>query len=98
MADMVRKHITVPREIALAFEALVGERNQSTEIAAMMEERVIRAKRADFFRDFAGFVTAEDHPEWATPEDVNEWVRKLRAEAWENPAVKALRDAPRQRD
>jgi hypothetical protein len=85
MADTVRLHVTVPREIAVAFARLVGERNQSSEIAALMKAKLEREQLARFFEEKAGFVSAEDHPEWATTEDVNEWVRRLRAEEWFPP-------------
>ena len=97
----VRKHITLPRELAEKFEKLVGPRRQSEEIAAMMERRVIEAERAAFFREKAGAGSADDYPHWATDEDVAEWVREQRRDRSERPEIRRWQgeqqrgDAPR---
>ena len=85
---MVRKHFILPKELAVEFEKLVGPRKQSEEIAALIEKFLLAERRRKFFRENAGFAKAEDYPEWATAEDINEWVRNLRTSGWENPANK----------
>jgi hypothetical protein len=83
MADMVRKHITVPREIAEEFEKLVGERNQSAEIAALMEARLKREMLKKAFRDLADSSKSE-HPEWEGEGAAARWLRESRG-AWGDP-------------
>lgn len=85
---MIRKHFTLPRELVEEFEQVVGPRKQSEELAALIEKFLLTERRRKFFRENAGFATAEEYPHWAAPEDVNEWVRNLRKTGWENPANK----------
>ena len=85
--EMVRKHFLLPKELADRFEKLVGARKQSEEVAELIRQRLLREERATFFRENAGFLSAEDYPEWDTAEDVANWVRNLRATGWERPEV-----------
>ncbi len=73
----VRKHITLPRELAEKFEKLVGPRRQSEEIAAMMAARLEQAELRSAFRDLADSPKSE-HPEWEGEGAVATWVDHVR--------------------
>ena len=92
MADMVRKHFTIPREIAEEFERIAGQRRQSEALAEILEQWLRNQALLKAIHRWAGFVAAEDHPEWATPDDVNEWVRSTRASEWERLPAAVLRE------
>ncbi len=90
---MVRKHFILPRELAEDFERRVGARNQSAQIAQLIERWLRNQSFGDVVQKYAGFATAEDHPEWATPEGISAWVRDLRATGWESEAsARVLRE------
>ena len=80
MADMVRKHFIIPRHLAEEFEREAGARGQSAALAEILNVWLRNRRLADVVERLAGFVSAEDHPEWATPEAVYEWVRAERAQ------------------
>jgi hypothetical protein len=77
MADMVRKHFTLPRELAEEFERVVGERNQSAEVAAMMERRVKHERLREAFENLAN-APKSPHPEWDTAEARAKWIADMR--------------------
>jgi len=79
MAEMVRKHFTMPRNVADEFERVAGQRNQSEQLTHLVEAWLKKQRLLNVVETFAGFISAEDHPEWATAEDVNEWVRSMRS-------------------
>lgn len=80
MVQMVRKHFVLPEDLAREFEEVVGERNQSAEVARLIGNWLRNRRFAEAVSEHAGFVADADHPEWATPEDIESWVRDLRAE------------------
>ena len=81
MDTTVRTHFVLPASLLEEFDRLVGARRKRSEtVAALMEEWVRREKAKDVFTRLAGFVKAENHPEWATDQDVYSWVRQLRGE------------------
>lgn len=77
-SDTVRRHITLPRRLAEEFEELVGERNQSSEIAAMIEAR-LKNERLRRALDALAESPKGDHPEWDGPGGAAGWVRSERA-------------------
>ncbi|MEO8539091.1 MAG: hypothetical protein ABI577_05065 [bacterium] len=68
----------MPRELAEEFEKLVGERNQSAEIVAMIERRLKQERLRAAFEALADSPKGP-HPEWDGPGVVAEWVRSQRA-------------------
>ena len=76
-SDTVRRHITLPRELAEKFERLVGERNQSAEIAAMIEARLKKEALRKAFHDLAESPKG-GHSDWDEL-GAAEWVRRERA-------------------
>ena len=87
MAEMVRKHFTLPRELAEEFERRVGPRNQSEKLVELLVLWLRNQRLGDVVEKYAGSVSAEDHPEWSTAEDVSRWVRELRARDWEREST-----------
>ncbi len=77
--ELVRKHITLPRELAEEFEKLVGNRNQSAEIVSMIEERLRQERLRAAFEALANSPRSEDHSEWDVPGGVAAWVHNERA-------------------
>ena len=86
--ETVRKHFILPKDLADEFEREAGARNQSETVAALIAEYLKRRDDASFFMAHAGFLPAEEHPEWATPADVNKWVRDQRA-GWDSAGADA---------
>ncbi len=85
MSSLVRTHIALPRELLDELDARVGPRKRSEAIAEIVEEYLRRQRVAEAIREFAGSISAEDHPEWATDEDVANWVHSLRRNEWSRP-------------
>jgi hypothetical protein len=83
MVETVRKHFILPREIAEEFERRVGERNQSAELAALLEAWLKQQATKDAFRKLAASPKSE-HPEWEGEGAVAEWVRGSRRQ-WGDP-------------
>jgi metal-responsive CopG/Arc/MetJ family transcriptional regulator len=83
MGDRVRTHFVIDRDLLAEFDRLVPARKRSETVNEIVREWV-RRERAKEILNWAGFVKAEDHPEWATREDVSRWVRELRGE-WRDP-------------
>jgi predicted transcriptional regulator len=80
MAMRIPTNITLPADLVAEIDEIAGLRNRSRFI-----EEAVRAKlKREYFRialeTVPGAWANEDRPEWATPELVVEWVRKLRAE------------------
>jgi hypothetical protein len=95
MGDTVRTHFVLPRELLARFDAHVPSRKRSEVVAELMAEYV-RRERATEIMKWAGFVKAEDHPEWETAEDIDRWVRALRDE-YKNPWDEIEREEREQR-
>jgi len=83
MADMVRTHVVLPKELVEAIDALAGTRKRSEYIAealaAAVTEKLRRARVLDAAIRAAGSVKEGDVPEWDTDEGAREWLRELRA-------------------
>ena len=77
MTDMVRRHITLPRKLAEDFERLVGERNQSAEIAALIQRRLENERLLEAF-DRLGRSPKAPHPDWDTAEARERWIDEIR--------------------
>ena len=80
MKSTIRAHLVLPSNLVEELDRRVGKGKRSETVAALIEEWLKREKRVEIFTRLAGFAKAEDHPEWATDEDINEWVRGLRGE------------------
>jgi len=76
----VRTNLLLPKELVRELDEVAGPRGRSRFVAEAVAYRLRRERlRRAFDRSF-GVLKREDHPHWATPEKVVEWVRELRAE------------------
>ena len=78
MPEMVRTHMILPREVVEEFDRHCGGRKRSEQVAQLMADWSRREKMKEVVERFAGSLKEEDHPEWATREDVYHWVRAQR--------------------
>ncbi len=74
----MRTHVILPDDLVKAVdnEASKGKRSQFIEEA--VREKLRKDALLSALRRTAGTISAKDHPEWDTPEDVASWVRNLR--------------------
>jgi metal-responsive CopG/Arc/MetJ family transcriptional regulator len=75
----VRTHVVIPKELLDAVDRLVGRRKRSAFLTEALAEKVAHEELGRALASSVGILTAEDYPEWATPEKTSEWVRELRA-------------------
>ncbi len=78
MATNIRTHFILPKELVEEFDSRVGKGKRSAMVAQMIDDWVKHERRKEVLERFAGSISAEDHPEWATRESTYEWVRNLR--------------------
>ncbi|MBA3778005.1 MAG: CopG family transcriptional regulator [Chloroflexi bacterium] len=76
----VRTNLLLPEELVQRVDAIAGPRGRSRYVAQVLAQRLRRDELIAAAEQARGIVRAEDHPHWATSEDVVEWVRALRAE------------------
>ncbi|MBI2918093.1 MAG: hypothetical protein HYY01_08870 [Chloroflexi bacterium] len=74
----MRTHLVLSEELVREIDALVGKRQRSRFVEEAARDKLKRERLLKALRETAGILSAEDHPEWATREDVYAWVRKLR--------------------
>ncbi|HMM41665.1 MAG TPA: hypothetical protein PKA95_07170 [Thermomicrobiales bacterium] len=74
----VRIHVMLPEKLVEEIDALVGPRRRSEFIAETMEAAMERERFREALTKAAGSIDVKDYPEWATPEKVDEWVRRSR--------------------
>lgn len=74
----MRTHLVLSEEIVREIDALVGKRRRSRYVEEAVKERLRRDALTKALEETAGCLSAEDHPEWATTEDVAAWVRRQR--------------------
>jgi Arc/MetJ-type ribon-helix-helix transcriptional regulator len=77
----MRTHVVLPKELVEAVDELVGHRKRSAYIAAAIEAQVAHDRFGKVLKESIGILSAEDYPEWGTPEKVSAWVRELRNES-----------------
>jgi metal-responsive CopG/Arc/MetJ family transcriptional regulator len=75
---MVRTHVLLPRELVEELDRQVGPRKRSETIAALVEEFLRRKELVSAIDRFAGSLNVDDHPEWASREDIARWVHDER--------------------
>jgi metal-responsive CopG/Arc/MetJ family transcriptional regulator len=74
----MRAHIVLPDDLVTEMDRLVGKRRRSRFVAEAVRERLRKEGLLQAIRDGAGAIDLNEHPEWATPEKVTDWVRSLR--------------------
>ena len=73
-----RINVTFPVEVLELVDAVVLPRERNRFIVKATEEAARRERLRKALRTAAGAWKLEDHPELATPEDADRWVRQLR--------------------
>ena len=77
----MRTHVILPEDLVKSVDALAGKGKRSR----FIEEAVREKLRIDTLRAAleatAGILSAEDHPEWGTSEQVAAWVRESRRQS-----------------
>lgn len=73
-----RINVTFPVKVLELVSAVVPPRERTRFIVKATEEAARRERLRKALRTAAGAWKLEDHPELATPEDADRWVRQLR--------------------
>ena len=73
-----RINVTFPVKVLELVSAVVPPRERNRFIVKATEEAARRERLRQALRTAAGAWKLEDHPELATPEDADRWVRQLR--------------------
>jgi metal-responsive CopG/Arc/MetJ family transcriptional regulator len=87
----IRTHVVLPKELVEEVDELVGQRKRSAYIAEAVEAKVAHDRFGKALKESVGILSAEDYPEWETPERISAWVRELRNEADEGTERKLSR-------
>ena len=77
----MRTHVILPEEMVRQIDELVGTRKRSRFVEEAVGEKLRHEALLAALEDTAGMVSAEDQPEWATPEKTLAWIRRLRRES-----------------
>jgi len=76
----VRTNLLLPRDLIADVDAVAGPRGRSRYVAAAIERQLRRDRWWAAAQEVAGAWTASSHPEFATSEMVQEWVRAGRVD------------------
>ncbi len=74
----VRTHVVLPEELVQALNKEVGKGKRNQFIEQAIREKLRRETMLSALRMTAGVLSAQEHPEWKTGEDVAAWVRESR--------------------
>jgi hypothetical protein len=77
--ETIRTHAVLPKALVEEVDRFIGRRKRSAFLAAAVAEKVERERLGRALVRTAGFLAADEHPEWETPAGVAAWVRELRA-------------------
>ena len=75
---MRRVHLEIPEEVLAEVDALVGPRQRSQFVTAVVREKLDRLRLRRLAREAAGSLAGVDVPGWETPEAADAWLRELR--------------------
>jgi hypothetical protein len=73
-----RINVTFPVEVLALVDTVVPPRERNRFIVKAAEEAARREQLRAALKAAAGAWREEDHPELATPDDIDRWVRQLR--------------------
>ena len=86
-----RTNLLLPDDLVREIDRVAGPRNRSRFVADAVRDRLRRERLREAWAASFGAVRREEHPEWATPDRVEAWVRELRAEeTMGGPAARAV--------
>ncbi len=76
----VRTNLLLPKDLVDEVDRFAGERGRSRYVAEALRARLKRDRFREMIDQTAGVLSADEYPEWATSEQVVEWVRARRRE------------------
>ena len=80
----VRTHVILPEDLVKPVDALAGKGKRSSFVEEAVRDKVRKEALLSALAETAGMLSAEEHPEWATPEKVAAWVRESRQKSDES--------------
>lgn len=81
--------LSLPTNLVERLKALVPPRQRSAFVAEALQERLEEEETQRVLEETAGIWSDEDYPEFATDEDIDRWLRELRA-SWTIPDFSAV--------
>jgi metal-responsive CopG/Arc/MetJ family transcriptional regulator len=75
-----RTNLVLPEALVDEVDRIAGPRMRSAYIAEAVEARLRRDRLKQVVDRTRGVLSADDYPEWSTPEKVVAWVRARRAD------------------
>lgn len=79
MSNKTKTHLVLPKELLRSVDSMVGARKRSLFIAEAAKEKIEREKFLKVLDKTFGSWKDEKHPELTTQEELNKYIRKLRA-------------------
>jgi Arc/MetJ-type ribon-helix-helix transcriptional regulator len=76
--------LSLPTPLVERLKAQVPPRQRSTFVAEALQEWLEREETLAILEETSGLWSDEDYPEFATDEDIDRWLRELRA-SWTIP-------------
>ena len=76
----VRTNLLLPKDLVDEVDRFAGPRGRSRYVAEALRAKLKRDRLKEMIDMTAGVLSAEDYPEWSTPEKVVDWVRARRSE------------------
>src|SRR5690349_14660567 len=73
-----RTHVILPDDLLEAVERAAGPRGRSAFIAEAVRVKLEQEDLPAAMKAAVGSIDLKDYPAWQTPEDVSEWVHRLR--------------------
>ncbi len=83
----VRTNLLLPKELLDEVDRFAGERGRSRYVAEALRVKLKRDRFREMIERTAGVLSSEDYPEWATSEQVVEWVRARRREVTDTVGI-----------
>jgi metal-responsive CopG/Arc/MetJ family transcriptional regulator len=80
MAVRTPTNLSLPSDLVEEVDAIAGKRNRSAFVENAIRTQLKRERLRTALERTAGAWSVEDHPEFATSEQVVEWVRERRRE------------------
>lgn len=77
--ENVKTHVVFPKELLKSLDHLIGKRKRSRFVVEATQEKIERLKFAEVLEKAAGSWKDKNHPDLKTQEDVNKYLKKMRA-------------------
>lgn len=74
----MRIHLILSEDLVKQVDDLVGKRKRSRFVEEAVREKLRREALVNALAGTAGILSAEQHPEWETPDKVAAWVKESR--------------------